>query len=54
MPPLAAPPKIRYEYKVIETYYDPEKKLNVLGALGWRVVAVTRNLNHVILEREAQ
>jgi Domain of unknown function (DUF4177) len=31
----------RYEYKVLDTGRDIEKRLNELGAQGWQVVGVT-------------
>jgi hypothetical protein len=31
----------RYEYKVVDTGKDIERRLNELGAKGWRVVGVT-------------
>lgn len=31
----------RYEYKVIDTAKDIERRLNDLGAEGWQVVGVT-------------
>jgi hypothetical protein len=31
----------RYEYKVVDTSRDIERRLNDLGAEGWQVVGVT-------------
>jgi hypothetical protein len=31
----------RFEYRVIDTGKDVERRLNELGAKGWRVVGVT-------------
>jgi hypothetical protein len=51
----------RYEYKLIDTGKDVERRLNELGAHGWRVVGVTTKKQlfiappqAIILMREAQ
>jgi hypothetical protein len=50
----------RFEYKVIDTGRDVERKLNELGAEGWQVVGVTTKKqlllappSTIILMREA-
>ncbi|WP_160050764.1 hypothetical protein [Nocardiopsis sp. FR4] len=46
--PGAAPPQVvhtqaipqMWEYMVVEKMYDPQKKLNELGAQGWELVGI--------------